>query len=72
MKYQYWTNAAEVDSLDEFIAGATETKGSWWPYWIEWLKQHGDATVAAKGPRIPGKGKLPAIEDAPGTYVKTR
>jgi poly(3-hydroxyalkanoate) synthetase len=28
--------------------------------------------VKAAGGRIPGKGKLPAIEDAPGTYVKSR
>ena len=27
-------------------------------------------TVKAKGARIPGKGKLKAIEDAPGRYVK--
>ena len=72
MKYQYWTNDAPVTSLEEFIAGATETKGSWWPYWVEWLKGQGAKTVAAEGARIPGKGKLLAIEDAPGTYVKTR
>ena len=72
MKYQYWTNDAAVASLEEFVAGATETKGSWWPYWIEWLKGHGAKTVAAEGARIPGEGKLQAIEDAPGTYVKTR
>ena len=28
--------------------------------------------VPAKGARKPGKGKLKAIEDAPGTFVKTR
>lgn len=72
MKYQYWTNDAPVASLEEFIAGATETKGSWWPYWLEWLKRHGAKTVKADGARIPGGGKLKAIEDAPGSYVKTR
>lgn len=72
MKYQYWTNDAPVVSLEEFIAGATETKGSWWPHWFEWLKRHGAKAIAADGPRIPGGGKLKAIEDAPGSYVKTR
>ena len=72
MKYQYWTNDAPVASLEEFVAGATETKGSWWPYWIEWLKGQGAQTVATEGARIPGEGKLQAIEDAPGAYVKTR
>jgi polyhydroxyalkanoate synthase len=71
-KYQYWTNDAPVGSLDEFIAGATETKGSWWPDWLGWIKAQGDETVFAIGARIPGEGKLGAIEDAPGSYVKAR
>jgi len=71
-KYQYWINDQDPASLDDFIAGASETKGSWWPNWIEWLKALDPATVAAKGARIPGEGKLKAIEDAPGRYVKTR
>jgi polyhydroxyalkanoate synthase subunit PhaC len=73
MKYQYWTNDAEsVESLEAFIEGATETKGSWWPHWIEWLREQGSKTVAADGARVPGGGNLPALEDAPGSYVKTR
>jgi polyhydroxyalkanoate synthase subunit PhaC len=73
MKYQYWLNDdPKVHSLDAFIEGATETKGSWWPDWLEWLKEQSAKTVAAKGARIPGKGSLKVIEDAPGTYVKTR
>lgn len=71
-KYQYWTNPAPVSSLDAFLAGAEETAGSWWPDWIEWLRTHGDATIKATGARVPGKGKLPALEDAPGRYVRTR
>jgi polyhydroxyalkanoate synthase len=73
-KYQYWVNEADPApvSLDEFIAGAKETKGSWWPDWLGWLKARDDAMVPASGARIPGKGKLNAIEDAPGRYVKAR
>jgi polyhydroxyalkanoate synthase len=71
-KYQYWTNDAKVDTLEEFVAGAKETKGSWWPDWINWIDKKSDGKVAAKGARIPGKGKLKAIEDAPGSYVKGR
>jgi polyhydroxyalkanoate synthase len=69
-KYQYWTNAGPAASLADFIAGATETKGSWWPDWISWIAAQDAAKVAAKGARIPGKGTLKAIEDAPGSYVK--
>ncbi len=71
-KYQYWTNDAEVSSLDAFVAGATETKGSWWPHWRAWLETHGSKRVDASGARVPGGGTLAAIEDAPGSYVKTR
>jgi polyhydroxyalkanoate synthase subunit PhaC len=71
-KYQYWTNEAGAKSLDEFVAGATETKGSWWPDWIKWIEAGAPDKVSAKGARVPGKGKLKALGDAPGTYVKAR
>jgi len=71
-KYQYWVNDGEPASLDEFVAGATEHKGSWWPDWLGWLKALNPAEVPASGARVPGKGKLKAIEDAPGRYVRTR
>jgi polyhydroxyalkanoate synthase subunit PhaC len=71
-KYQYWVNDRPCDTLQSFIDGASEHKGSWWPDWLDWLKAQDGATVKAAGGRIPGKGKLPAIEDAPGTYVKSR
>ena len=71
-KYQYWVSATNPDTLEQFVELAEEHKGSWWPDWIEWLKSQGDKTVEAKGARIPGEGKLKAIEDAPGRYVKER
>lgn len=71
-KYQYWINDRPSVTLDEFVEGAAEHKGSWWPDWLEWLKQQDPETVKADGARVPGKGKLKAIEDAPGRYVKSR
>jgi polyhydroxyalkanoate synthase len=71
-KYQYWVNEQSALSLDDFIEGAEEHKGSWWPDWLNWLKSQDGATVEAKGARISGKGKLKTIEDAPGSYVKAR
>lgn len=68
-KYQYWTGDSTASSLADFVAGATEHKGSWWPDWIEWIREFGSKQVAA---RVPGEGKLAAIEDAPGRYVKAR
>ena len=71
-KYQYWTNDARVETLAEFIAGASETKGSWWPDWVDWIEALDARRVDAKGARVPGEGKLPALEDAPGSYVRAR
>jgi polyhydroxyalkanoate synthase len=71
-KYCYSTNDRPCDTLQSFVDGATEHKGSWWPDWLEWLKTQSAKTVKADGARIPGKGKLKAVEDAPGRYVKER
>jgi polyhydroxyalkanoate synthase subunit PhaC len=71
-KYQYWVNDMSCPTLDDFVEGATEHKGSWWPDWLQWLKGIDDSTVKATGARVPGKGKLKPIEDAPGSYVKAR
>ena len=73
-KYQYWINEADPapTSLDHFVAGATEHKGSWWPDWIKWLTAQTPKTVKATGARLPGAGAKEAIEDAPGRYVRTR
>jgi polyhydroxyalkanoate synthase len=71
-KYQYWVNDRDAATLAEFIEGAEEHKGSWWPDWLDWLRAQEGALVKAEGARVPGKGKLKAIEDAPGSYVKAR
>ena len=71
-KYQYWTGDNAAESLDDFIASAQETKGSWWPHWIGWISERDSEKTGAKGARIPGKGAKKAIEDAPGRYVKQR
>jgi polyhydroxyalkanoate synthase subunit PhaC len=71
-KYQFWTNPGPVDGFEDFVAGAEETKGSWWPHWIGWLRDQEPAEVPAKGKRIPGGTGDKVFGDAPGSYVKTR
>ena len=71
-KYQYWTNDKPAKTLAAFIESASEHQGSWWPDWLKWLKAQDPEMVDATGARIPGKGKLKALEDAPGSYVKAR
>ena len=69
-KYQYWTNDNIKDvTLADWIKGAQEHKGSWWPDWRQWLETIDPEQVAA---REAGAAALPAIEDAPGSYVRVR
>jgi len=66
-KYQYWTGGAPTGSLDLWLAQAQEHPGSWWPDWLQWIKDLDSAQAAA---RTPGGGRFNAVEDAPGSYVK--
>lgn len=69
-KYQYWTgDKPQGSDVEAWMKTATEHPGSWWPDWLDWLKQIDGETVAA---RKIGGGKLKAIEDAPGSYVKVQ
>jgi polyhydroxyalkanoate synthase len=68
VKYQYWTNKSNTTSFAEWVKTATETPGSWWPHWIQWLGAKSGAMIPA---RVPG-AKLGVIEDAPGSYVKIK
>ena len=74
-KRSFWTN----DSLPankfpktqaEWLGSATEHPGSWWTDWSAWLKSQAGKQIAA--PKSYGSRKHPAIEPAPGRYVKVR
>ena len=68
-KYQYWTNDKAAPDFEAWLKGATEHAGSWWPDWLKWIAPKSGKKVKA---RIPGEGKLKAIEDAPGSYVRVK
>jgi polyhydroxyalkanoate synthase len=69
-KYQFWTNDNVNDTtITDWLKGAQEHKGSWWPNWREWLETIDAEAVSA---RAVGTGALPPIEDAPGSYVRVR
>jgi polyhydroxyalkanoate synthase len=68
-KYCYWTQAKTPKDPEAWLAGAARREGSWWPDWMAWLKGFADGEVKA---RAPSRGRLKAIEAAPGRYVKTR
>ncbi len=65
-KYGYRTAKKIAAEADEWLAASTPHEGSWWPHWDRWLAALGGGEVDA---RIPGEGGLPALEDAPGSYV---
>lgn len=68
-KYQFWSDGPDGADFDDWVAGAKETPGSWWPHWNAWIRmQNGDEVDA----RAPGGKKLTPIEDAPGSYVRAR
>jgi polyhydroxyalkanoate synthase len=68
-KYGYWTNDARDAEPDAWLAAAKNHPGSWWTDWARWIAKHAGGKVSA---RVPGEGKLRAIEDAPGSYVTLR
>jgi polyhydroxyalkanoate synthase len=72
-KYQHWAlpeGEPLPATLEDFRARAVEVKGSWWPDWVAWIVPQSGRRVKAP---VPGRAKgFPAIEDAPGRYVKER
>ncbi len=68
-KYGYWTNDRLPKSADEWLEGAAAHEGSWWTDWRAWIAAHTGREVPA---RVPGKGRLPVIEAAPGSYARQR
>jgi polyhydroxyalkanoate synthase len=68
-KYQHWINNGLPDTLEEWMAGAVEHPGSWWPHWASWLDERSGDMVAA---RDPARGPLTPLEAAPGAFVKVR
>ncbi|WP_037451006.1 class I poly(R)-hydroxyalkanoic acid synthase [Skermanella stibiiresistens] len=68
-KYCYWTGADLPAEPDGWLAAAQRAEGSWWPEWNRWVGERSDGEVPA---RQPGAGGLPALEEAPGSYVARR
>ncbi len=68
-KYSYWTNTKNPKDPDAWFKSAEPHPGSWWPEWSKWMARKSGKKVPA---RQPGDGKLKALEDAPGSYVKVR
>ena len=68
-KYNHWVAEHLPPTPEEWLEGATEMAGSWWPDWQRWVLGLNAEKVAARDPE---RGGLPVIEDAPGRYVMVR
>jgi len=53
--------------VDDWLQGAEEVSGSWWPFWMEWVKNRAGKLIAA--PTALGSKQHPPMEPAPGRYV---
>lgn len=68
-KYPHWVAPSLPPDPDAWLAQSTEHAGSWWPRWHAWLTSISSAQVEAAAP---GGGKVPALADAPGSFVLVR
>ncbi len=66
-KAKFFQSKTIADTADEWLAGAEETAGSWWPTWAEWLKVRSGSLKNA--PKSTGSKAFPALYDSPGRYV---
>ncbi|TCJ39352.1 alpha/beta hydrolase [Parafrankia sp. BMG5.11] len=69
-KARYYVQQADGPlpaTAEEWLEGAHEVAGSWWPFWIEWLQQRSGERTAA--PETLGGEGFAATDPAPGRYV---
>jgi polyhydroxyalkanoate synthase subunit PhaC len=64
----YFAGRVTSEDPDEWVTGAEQRKGSWWPHWTEWL--HSRSGPAKRAPRRLGSRKYPPGDSAPGAYVR--
>ncbi|MEK6245164.1 MAG: class I poly(R)-hydroxyalkanoic acid synthase [Pseudomonadota bacterium] len=72
-KRSYWSagaSAAFPEDPQAWFEQAREELGSWWPLWSQWLEEFKGGTREA--PAQTGNAHYPAIEPAPGRYVKQK
>jgi polyhydroxyalkanoate synthase len=70
-KYGYHYSDHDVPHADaqQWRERAQYHDGSWWPDWQRWITALDDSKVAA---RAVGNARHPALEPAPGSYVRKR
>ena len=68
-RFQIGTRKGPYVAPEQWLQQTPVTQGSWWPAWTDWLAAQSTAKRAPPPMGAPTKG-LPALEDAPGSYVR--
>ena len=55
------------DTADKWLEGTEEVKGSWWPFWMEWMQKRSGNQKPA--PTELGNESYAPLDPAPGLYV---
>lgn len=66
-KRKFYTNADTPSAAEDWLKGAEEHAGSWWPFWADWLNTQSNEQATA--PAGYGNDNYPELCPAPGTYV---
>jgi len=69
-KRYYFENSKIAPTADEWLAGAKQIPGSWWPDYTKWLEQFAGKQKPAS--TAFGNTKYKKMEAAPGVYVKEK
>jgi polyhydroxyalkanoate synthase len=69
-KRSHWLNDELAANPQNWLEGAEEKPGSWWPDWDAWMKRHSNGVIPA--PKQQGNAEYDSIEPAPGRYVKAK
>jgi len=69
-KYNFKHNGELGKGFEHWEKTAKQGEGSWWPNWSKWIATKPHKTVPA--PKNTGSKNYPAIEPAPGRYVKEK
>ncbi len=69
-KRYYFENSKIAPTADEWLAGAKQIAGSWWPDYTNWLEQFVGKQKPAS--TVFGNSKYKKMEAAPGVYVKEK
>ena len=68
-KAKYFSNSEFPEAADDWVGGAEQIEGSWWPRWDDFLSIR--SGELKKSPKTLGIKAFPPQSKAPGTYVFT-